>query len=556
MKLKNNNFWNMDENKHWHNCSGNNVKSDEDKHTLNEDNICTVCGYNGNLVYTLLVDGESYSVKASKEAKGNIVIPASYNDKPITRIEDSAFSNCANITSVVIPDGVISIENRAFEGCSNLVSIVIPSSVKSIGDKAFSCCVRLVEVINKSQLEIIKGSEDNGQVALMTLNVKTRGESEIVNVNDYLFYIVDGINYLVGYVGNEKSLVLPDSYKGEDYIIHDSAFYHCSRLLSVEIPCSVTNIGEWAFCDCSNLIRIVIGKNVTNIGKYAFSMCFKLIEVINKSTLDITLGRKDNGFAAYYALNVKTEFESDIVNVNDYLFYTAGDTNYLVGYVGKDNSLVLPDNYNEKSYEIYSHAFTECLDLRSVIIPDNVKSIGYGTFHNCTNLQSIIIGKGIINIGAYAFHGCSTLINVIIPNNCINIGSNAFSDCNSLMNIVIPNSVTSIGNKAFYRCLNLTSVIISSSVVSIGKCTFQRCSNLRSVVILNSVENIDWSVFKSCYNLQTVYYLGTPDEWNHYKISNPKNDLIKATTCYYSESKPTDNTYKYWNYVDGNPTKW
>lgn len=490
--------------------------------------------------------------------KGNetsLVLPDSYKGETYI-INSKAFMDCENLISVVIPDSVTSIGDDAFNGCNNLISVELGKGITKIGDDAFINCEKLVEVINKSSLDISLGSEDYGCVASKALNIKTEGKSEIVKINDYLFYTVDGINYLVGYVGNEKSLVLPDSYKGEDYIIGDSAFYNCSRLLSVEIPGSVTSIGEWAFSDCSNLIRIVIGKNVTNIKKHAFFMCFKLIEVINKSTLDITLGRKDNGFVAYYALNVKTEFKSDIVNVNDYLFYTAGGTNYLIGYAGKDTSLVLPDNYNGKSYEIYDYAFTGSLNLRSVIIPDNVTSIGNFAFNKCSSLQSIIIGKGIINIGDYAFHVCTNLNNVIIPDSVTNVGSNAFSDCNSLINIVIPNSVTSIGNKAFYRCVNLTSAVISSSVTSIGKCTFQRCSNLRSVVILNSVENIDSSVFKSCYNLHTVYYLGTPDEWNNYKISNPKNDLIKATTYYYSESKPTDNTYKYWHYVDGNPTKW
>ncbi len=479
MKLKTHNFWNMDETKHWHKCSGNNAKLDEEEHTLDQDNICTVCGYNSNLVYTLLVDGESYSVKASKEAKGNIVIPASYNDKPITRIEDSAFSNLSNITSVVIPEGVTSIENHAFEGCSNLVSIVIPNSVKSIGDKAFSRCVRLVEVVNKSRLEIIKGSEDNGQVALLALNVKTQGESEIVNLNNYLFYTANGTNYLVGYLGKDTLLDLPDNYNGEDYIINSFAFYNCTQVTRVKIMDGVIGIKTHAFLGCSSLDGM-----------------------INASFMDITLSGQKDDFIAYGKSWNQSQDSPEIININDFLFYFENGVNHLAGYIGEEIKLVLPDSFNGKSYVIDSYAFYDNKNIFSIVIPDSVISIGANAFYGCYHLVEVI-NKSSLNIwlddddnGGVDFYavdvktkGESEIVNVDgflfytkdINGDPLNYLVGYLGEETRL---VLPDCYISysIVPYAFYNCLNITKVVIPECVVSIGNNAFAGCENLNKIV--------------------------------------------------------------------------
>ena len=72
----------------------------------------------------------------------NSVIPS---DGSVTCIGNSAFSDCYNLTSIIIPNSVTSIGDSAFSNCS-LTSIVIPDSVTSIGTWAFAGCVRLTSV--------------------------------------------------------------------------------------------------------------------------------------------------------------------------------------------------------------------------------------------------------------------------------------------------------------------------------------------------------------------------------------------------------------------------
>ena len=67
----------------------------------------------------------------------------------VTKIEESAFSDCSGLTSVVIPDSVTKIGDFAFEGCRGLTSVVIPGGVTEIGDFAFSNCSGLTSVYCK-----------------------------------------------------------------------------------------------------------------------------------------------------------------------------------------------------------------------------------------------------------------------------------------------------------------------------------------------------------------------------------------------------------------------
>ena len=305
----------------------------------------------------------------------------------VTSIGSCAFEDCSSLTSVEIGSGVTSIGPYAFCNCDSLTSVEISDSVTSIGSSAFGDCYKLVEVINKTNYDITKGSSGQGGVAYYALEVHD-GESKIDNQDGYLFYTYNGVNYLVGYIGEATELVLPENYNGEAYQIYRYAFYYCDSLRSV-----------------------VIGSGVTSIGSSAFSGCYKLAEVINKSSLNITKGSSGQGYVACYALEVH-KGESKIDNQNGYLFYTYDGVNYLLGYSGETTELVLPENYNGEAYQIYRYAF-----------------------YDCDSLTSVEIGSGVTSIGSYAFAGCSSLTSVEIPDSVTSIGSYAFAYCDSLTSI-------------------------------------------------------------------------------------------------------------------------
>ncbi len=337
----------------------------------------------------------------------------------IAIIGKAAFSSCDNLVSMVIGDKVTSIGEESFYGCSNLTNITLGKGVKAIGDEAFKNCHKLVKVLNKSSLDIIKGSSENGYVGNYALDVSSdvNSNSKINYTDDgYIFYEDNNIVYLLGYQGAENVLTLPQKHNGKNYGIYNYAFYDREELLISEIPdgvisignyafaeCgrtilskiiipdSVTSIGDCAFIRCTALNSVTIGKNVQSIGANAFDYCYKLVEVYNKSSLNIVKGSTDNGYIAYYASDVYTDtsVKSKIdYDDNGYIFYINGDEIYLIGCSNIDKTISLPESYNGKEYAIYEHAFLY-YPILSIYIPKGVTKIGYCAFYGCEWLTNI-----------------------------------------------------------------------------------------------------------------------------------------------------------------------
>ena len=156
---------------------------------------------------------------------------------------------------------------------------------------------------------------------------------------------------------------------------------------------------------------------------------------------------------------------------------------------------ILPSiNVNGKEYKVTSikdWAFSYCIDMTSVTIPNSVTEIGESAFYGCRGLNSIIIPNSVKTISEGTFLGCSGLTAVTIPNSVEVIAGSAFEKCSGLVSVTIPNSVTSIEYAAFAECSSLTSITIPNSVTSIQAGAFFGCGGLTSITVEEGNPNYD-----------------------------------------------------------------
>ena len=305
---------------------------------------------------------------------------------------------------------------------------------------------------------------------------------------------IDGIYYnLIKKIKQAEVIKNPNKYTGSITIpesvtynnvdcsvtsIGNDAFSGCSGLTSVTIGNSVTSIGTNAFSGCSGLTAITIPHSVTSIGNDAFSGCSGLTSV---TISDI---------GAWCNISFNTWYSNPLY-VAHHLFLNGEEI----------RDLVIPNSVTS----IGNDAFSGCSGLTSVTIPHSVTNIGNDAFISCSGLTSVTIPNSVKRIGYSAFENCSGLTSVTIPNSVTYIAGGVFSGCSGLTSVTIPNSVTEIRDWAFFGCSGLTSVTIPNSVTYIGEGVFYGCSGLTSVTIGNGINSIGGRAFAYCPEIIDVY---------------------------------------------------
>ena len=255
------------------------------------------------------VKGDSVIITGYRGSDDEVEIPDVIDGKSVTSIGDYAFSECFNMTSIIIPDSVTSIGVRAFEFCYSLTSIEIPASVNEINPRAFCRMEALTEIKvadgNSKYTSKIGSEECNGIFSLdgteLVVGCKnTKLVNGIKRIGDCAFYVLRceeftsiSIPDSVTSIGNGafydctylKEINIPDGVTS----IGIGAFYYCNYLKEINIPDGVTSIGRDAFLGCSDLSSITIPSSVTSLGECCIAGCYSLSKVVNNSNVSIDL---------------------------------------------------------------------------------------------------------------------------------------------------------------------------------------------------------------------------------------------------------------------------
>ena len=163
-------------------------------------------------------------------------------------------------------------------------------------------------------------------------------------------------------------------------------------------------------------------------------------------------------------------------------------------YTENITSIVIADEITS----IGSYAFSDCSNASSLQLPDNLASIGSYAFYNCSSLTSLDIPAGISAIAEYTFNGCSGLQQVTLPETVSSIGANAFFGCSGLQELVLPSSVQQLGEYAFAKCTALASINLPTGITTIPAHLFDSNSQLSQVVLPGTVDTIGEFAFSGC----------------------------------------------------------
>ena len=235
-----------------------------------------------------------------------------------------------------------------------------------------------------------------------------------------------------------------------------------------EITYNVTTIGEYAFYNCNKVESITIPTSIRKIENSAFSGCTGLQKVIIHDVAT-WCGVTFNNNPLSYAKHLYSDENTEI------------------------RDLIIPNGVTS----IGKYAFDGCSGLTSVTIPNSVTSIGWAAFYSCDNLQKVII----TDISAWC--------NIEFENataNPLYYAKHIFSDADTeLAYLNIPSGTVKIGSYSFFNCSGLSKITISDGVKTIGKYAFAGCTGLKEINTPESIGSIDDYAFQGCSSLDSLY---------------------------------------------------
>ena len=348
----------------------------------------------------------------------------------VTEIDELAFNQCRNLTSVILPESLASIGVNAFAQCTSLSGITIPKSVTRIDQCAFQHCSSLTEIILPEGIT---------EIAAATF-AHCRNLLHIV--------IPESVTKLGSTAMNQceslKSIVLPENITE----IGDHAFLNCYDLTSVTLPKNLTTIGKGAFYTCRSLSGIRIPDSVTSIGPEAFGNCESL------RTITIPEGVNEIADRVFGCTGLTSVTIPDgVTRIGDEAFYLCPLLSTFSGkFSSADGRCLIDDGH--------LIAFAPA-GLTEYAIPNEVTSIGASVFEGCSALESVTIPEGVVEIGDRCFYYCEAMTSCTLPKSLTTIGEKAFRYCKNLVELTVSEGVTKVENDAFDDCWSLKCVHIA-----------------------------------------------------------------------------------------------
>jgi len=442
-------------------------------------------------------DAVSCEVDGDNWALTELTIPST-----VQAIHKNAFAGMHGLQTVTFAEGsrLETLGDRVFLDCESLQSITLPSTITTLGAGLFDGCCGLKRVdmsacVNLTDLSSRMFRNCTG-VETMLL------PPNLVTIGSYLF-------------GTEATIA-----KGSI-----SYIYGMTSLKQIEIPATVSFVGDYAFNGCTGLEKVVFeaGSRLIALGANVFADTPALKEVALPGNLR-SIGRScfENSGVQIIELPVT------VTTIDDCAFKNCDDLvdANLTGSVAYLGDEVYYDCDNLEKAELYlgleyigDLAFAYCEKLEEVYIPATVIRISGNPFTGCTGVKSLeldpnsvdfVLVDGVLyDAGMYTLIYYPAFLNAEtfrFPTTVFEIATGAFAGA-QLKSIVIPEQIKQIPASAF-RNSAMESIILHKGITAIGDRAFAGMANLKEIFIEGGVGAISVNAFADLAVDVNIYFTG------------------------------------------------
>lgn len=506
-------------------------------------------------------------------------IPETLKKVKITKatvIPVTYFMWCDNLTSIELPEGLVSIGRNAFACCQNLTDITIPESVTEIGGSAFYRCYKLTNIVIPAKMTTIaKTTFVDCENLSITIPVSV---TEIAT---------DAFNGL--YKNVKVTIICEENSYAHNFAIENNKSYklYCSpenHVYSTEWLSDETH--HWKECireECTactarkdvaeHTWEMVIDKAATveeegsqheectecGYKKEAVSIpkveAHKHVGVLVEAVAPIC---ETDGNIAYYMCDCgkyyaeascETELTQEqlVIKATGHKWKTVIDKAPTVEEEGSQHEECTECGYKKKAVSIPK--VIEHVPDNTIVLVEKGKAFtdsNTNVIFKVTNPGTIVDGNvvgaqveytkpsdsaarvvipetvtmdgityRITSIAANAFKNDRKIAELLIGNNVITIGNNAFNGCKKLTKVTIGKGVRTIGTSAFSGCSRLKTVSMGANVTTIGAKAFYKCTALTKITIPAKVRKIGKQAFYGCKKLKRIVIKTT-------KLTKPK----------------------------------
>ena len=338
---------------------------------------------------------------------GKTVIP-----EGIETIGDSAFERVKTLTHVTIPKSVTEIRGYAFERCENLSTVNLQKGIQTIGYGAFTECVGLTNLIfcgTKADWQAVTIDED--------------GREELESVLKYHELVKkEKVPATCGKDGSEE-------------------YWTCSICDQVYLSADMTQNPQ----ELTAPIAIPATGNHSWDNGVVTEKATTAKEGIKTYTCTVCKATKTEKIAKLKPTNSSTVKKGTKVTIKGYKYTVKNSSE--VTFTGVKNkkaskiSIPATVKIKNKKYKVtaMSEKSLKGVQAKTIIVGNNVQTIGNSAMENCKQLTKVTLGKNVKKIGKNVFKSDKNLKNITIKSTKLkSVGKNAFKGINSKAKITVP----------------------------------------------------------------------------------------------------------------------